>query len=214
MSDTLNELQTWLQNHKPTAILSYPVPLLGEGGSCSIFGELDDTPFDLTAVLTPSQIALTTTVQSIVDWVKLKTNVDWFGVYLKRSNNDGSEVLTKLAYYGEPSRAEFPLTNEFAQISNNSFVGLNGEKRTINNVKAYVANGGEYYTCDPKVQSELCWPILSPNNLINGDKETGCNNAIVGIIDAESFNTDAFNDDNIVIFEAVCQELGKLFTNH
>ncbi|MDC2890843.1 hypothetical protein [Psychrosphaera algicola] len=70
-----------------------------------------------------------------------------------------------MAYFGEPSRAEFPLTPEFATISNNSFVGLYGEKRTINDVQKYVADGGEYYTCDPKVKSELCWPILSPNSL-------------------------------------------------
>ena len=35
------------------------------------------------------------------------------------------------AYVGAPSRAEFPLTEEFARTSNNSTVGLSGKARAL-----------------------------------------------------------------------------------
>ncbi len=82
-------------------------------------------------------------------------------------------ALVKLAYRGTPSRAEFPLTEEFASHSNNSRVGLSGHARIIQDVAAYVALGGEYYTCDPTVQAEACVPVLDCYN-------------VVGIIDLET----------------------------
>ena len=69
-------------------------------------------------------------------------------------------MLVKLSYFGAPSRAEFPLTDEFAAISNNSTVGLSGKARIINDVPAYLTKGGEYYTCDPKVLAEACIPLF------------------------------------------------------
>lgn len=212
MTELIAELESWICNHSSNLRTHYRVPLLGEGGTCSLFGELDPTPFDLTQHLTSSQLKLLAPVQAIVDWVHSKTAVEWFGIYLKRTINDQESVLTKLAYFGAESRAEFPVDESFAAISNNSYVGLYGQKRTINNVAQYVAEGGEYYTCDPKVKSELCWPILSPNNLTNGNKVTGGENHIVGIIDAESFTIDSFKDDELEIYEAVCHVLAKLFT--
>ncbi|MDO6719476.1 histidine kinase [Psychrosphaera sp. 1_MG-2023] len=213
MLELKNELLTWLENHPVNLITQYAVPMLGEGGSCSLFGELAAEPFDLTNVLNTQQLVLLKQVQAVVDWVKYKTAVDWFGVYLTRSDNNDQKVLTKLAYFGEPSRAEFPLTPEFATISNNSFVGLYGEKRTINDVQKYVADGGEYYTCDPKVKSELCWPILSPNSLKKVNDGSGCTDHIIGIIDAECFSTDSFDADKQAVFEVVCEVLGHLFSN-
>ena len=207
-----DELCNWLNSHKPEQTWHYPVPKLGEGGTCSLFGELDEKPFDLSQVLTQREQALVTKFQSIVDWVKVKTGVDWFGIYLKRETADGQRVLTKCSYFGAPSRAEFPVTEEFAQISNNSKVALTGEERVIHDVDAFRSQGGEYYTCDPKVKSELCWPILTADA---DDKNTYApytQGKILGIIDAECFKTHCFDEQTQAIFRAVCQLLSKLLT--
>lgn len=204
-------LSQWVQQHQAKTIWQYQVPLLGEGGTCSLFGELDDTPFDLTSTLNAQQQQLVPLAQAVSDWVKENTNVDWFGIYLSRDDGQ-QQVLTKLAYFGAPSRAEFPITAEFAQISNNSNVGLTGQRRTINNVQEYVASGGEYYTCDPKVKSELCWPILLPENSDKNIAQTDTENEILGIIDAESFTTDSFDQSTQDKFEAVVQVLSELLT--
>src|SRR5690606_29711448 len=52
----LVKLQHALSEHTDTELNNavqwqYQVPLLGEGGACSLFGELDDTPYDLSAIL-------------------------------------------------------------------------------------------------------------------------------------------------------------------
>ncbi|NVK24645.1 MAG: GAF domain-containing protein [Gammaproteobacteria bacterium] len=200
----LKVLKTWCETHKPEVKYSYPVPLLGEGGTCSLFGELSEHPFDLTTVLTSPQLSLVAQCQSIVDWVQQQSNVDWFGIYITLHNNQDA-ALTKLAYFGEPSRAQFPLSKEFAAISNNTAVGLTGEKRVINNVQEFVKQGGEYYTCDPKVKSELCYPIVSNKN--NNSEQQDAK--ILGIIDAESFSTDCFDQDQQALFSAVCEYLSE-----
>jgi len=207
-----NELSDWVSSHSATPKWQYRVPLLGEGGSCSIFNELDDTPFDLTAELHEQEKSLVPTLQAVVDWVKHKTQIDWFGIYLGRVNKSEDRVLTKLAYFGKPSRAEFPLSEDFAQISNNSKVGLTGEERVINDVESYVAQGGEYYTCDPKVKSELCWPILTPQVVDKNQQATYNESKILGIIDAECFKTNCFDDHTQAIFKAVCQLLSQVLT--
>lgn len=206
------ELLNLLETQQPELRLQYQVPLLGEGGTCSLFGELDETPFDLSSVLSESQLDFVKPAQIICDWVKEKTNVDWFGIYLLRPDTTEQQQLTKLAYFGAPSRAEFPVNESFAQISNNSKVALTGEERVVNNVKAYVADGGEYYTCDPKVQSELCWPILSTN--LDDKNSTGSNteSKILGIIDAECFETDRFTPEIQEIFKTVCRVLSTLLS--
>lgn len=199
MSNYLSQLQTFIANHQPSVKLSYQVPLLGEGGSCSIFGELDPVPFDLREALSTEQQSLVSLAQSVVDWVEQKTKVEWFGVYLKTQVANEEWALTKLAYFGAASRGQFPLTESFAQISNNSSVGLSGQGKIINNVSQYVAEGGEYYTCDPKVKSELCWPILAADN------------RVLGIIDAESFSENCFDDESQALFHAVCRVLAENF---
>ena len=201
------QIKHWCEQHTPEINYSYSVPLLGEGGTCSLFGELDDKPFDLTQVLTEEQLTLVGQCQSISDWIQINTNIDWFGIYLK-INQDNSPCLTKLTYFGEPSRAQFPLSKEFATISNNSAVGLSGEKRVINDVQSYVNDGGEYYTCDPKVKSELCYPIIANKNKSSEQQETD----ILGIIDAESFSTLCFDNDKIAFFDAICGLLSEIIT--
>ena len=104
----------------------------------------------------------------------------------------GEPVLVKLAYYGAASRAEFPLSSEFAKISNNSTVGLTGKAKVINDVAAYLGTGGEYYTCDPKVQAEACLPLYNQSG------------KIIGIVDAEDFNKNVFTADAMALLVAVC----------
>lgn len=208
MTGLVKEIESWCEQNPAEVRLTFQVPLLGEGGTCSLFGELDETPFDLTKVLNANELAYLSKVQSLINWVEHNTDVEWFGVYLATENNIGDKNLTKLAYFGAPSRAEFPLNEEFAALSNNTSVGLSGEKRLINSVDEYRAQGGEYYTCDPKVKSELCWPIFSDKNIDSGQQEP----KILGIIDAESFTEHKFDLKVQQQFEAVCEVLSKIMT--
>ena len=176
----------------------YQVPELGEGGSCSLFGQLAAEPYDLEKTLggkTPANIRLLQQVTSVVQFYRQHSRSQWFGVYQTRINPQGETVLVKLAYFGAASRAEFPLTPEFAAISNNSTVGMTGKGRIINNVESYVAAGGEYYTCDPKVQAEACLPLLAKDG------------RVLGIIDAEAFEQHIFSGAELALLIAVAVSL-------
>ncbi|MDP5206517.1 histidine kinase, partial [Alishewanella sp. SMS9] len=116
----------------------------------------------------------------------------WFGIYQARANLEQEMVLVKLSYFGAASRAEFPLNTEFAKISNNSTVGLTGQARVINDVAAYLQQGGEYYTCDPKVKAEACLPLFAQSG------------KIVGIIDAEDLKQQVFTAEALALLVAVC----------
>lgn len=176
----------------------YLIPELGEGGTCSLFGQLQEEPFDLTQYVTQNQantnalLALT----CIVNFVEQQKLMDWFGIYQARVIDNQTQLL-KLSYFGKPSRPLFPVDENYARISNNAFVALYGKGRVINNVEHYVANGGEYYTCDPAVKSEVCLPYFSPAG------------EVLGIIDAEAFNNDAFNQDTLALLQAVCEIVPK-----
>ena len=190
------ELQAFLTaTTAPAVQWQYKVPELGEGGACSLFGQLADEPYDLTAILggqsAANQYALTQ-LSLIAAFYREHSALDWFGIYQARANGAGEPVLVKLAYYGAPSRAEFPLNSEFAKISNNSTVGLSGKAKVINDVAAYLGTGGEYYTCDPKVQAEACLPLFSQSG------------KIAGIVDAEDFNKNVFTADALALLVAVC----------
>ncbi len=180
----------------------YEVPELGEGGSCSLFGKLAAEPYDLTGILagkTPANHALLARLTAISRYYQSHSKSNWFGIYQKRQNSAGETVLVKLSYFGEPSRAEFPLTAEFAAISNNSSVGLSGKARIINDVPAYLQQGGEYYTCDPKVLAEACLPLLN---------EAG---QVVGIIDSEAFEKDLFYGDELALLIAAALLVPVIF---
>ncbi|MCA2999686.1 MAG: GAF domain-containing protein [Burkholderiales bacterium] len=172
----------------------YPVPMLSEDGSCSLIEELAPVPYDLTQMLGGRSEAVTRKLlllNQVVEHVTQMSGADWLGVYQARSNALQQRVLVKLAYRGRPSRAEFPLTPEFAAGSTNSTVGLEGSARVIDDVAAYTAEGGGFYVCDDKVQSEACLPMFD---------EAG---VIVGIIDAEAEPTQFFKPDRIAAIAAL-----------
>ncbi|GAB2915644.1 GAF domain-containing protein [Rheinheimera gaetbuli] len=190
------ELQAYLAaTAEPQVQWQYKVPELGDGGACSLFGQLADEPYDLSAILggqSANNQRLLAQLTNIAAFYRTKSGLDWFGIYQTRLNTSGEQVLVKLAYYGAASRAEFPLNSEFAKISNNSTVGLSGKAKVINDVAAYLGTGGEYYTCDPKVQAEACLPLFDQSG------------KIVGIVDAEDFNKNVFTADALALLVAVC----------
>ncbi|MCV6588882.1 MAG: hypothetical protein OIF57_07635 [Marinobacterium sp.] len=173
------------------SLYRFQVPELGEGGTCSLFGELAEEPYDLSLILggkSDQNTQLLTDLNAAVQEITTQTGADWLGVYSRRVNRDGEEVLAKMAYTGAASRAEFPLNPAFAALSNNSTVGLTGTGRLIQSVTQYRTAGGEYYTCDPKVQAELCIPLYNEQ-----DK-------VIGILDAEAFSEHFFDDDKLSAF--------------
>ncbi len=179
---------------------SFRVPELGDAGACSLFGQLAEQPYDLTEILggrTAANRRLLAEITAIVQYYREHSRSQWFGVYQSRLNVAGEPVLVKLAYFGAESRAEFPLTAEFAKGSNNSAVGLSGQGRLINDVNAYVAEGGGYYTCDPKVKSEACLPLF------------GANNQLVGILDSEAFERHFFVGEELALLIAVATTLSS-----
>jgi L-methionine (R)-S-oxide reductase len=169
-------------------LYTYQVPLLGENGACSIIDELAPTPYDLAPILGGRSEANTRKLKllnQLVEHATQMSGADWLGVYQARANPMGHRVLAKLAYRGRPSRAEFPLTIEFAQGSTNSTVGLEGSARVIDDVVAYTAEGGGFYVCDDAVQSEACVPLFD---------EAG---TVIGIIDAEAAPKNFFNAERM-----------------
>ncbi len=167
-------------------LYTYRVPMLSEDGSCSLIEELAPTPYDLTAILGGRNEANKRKLLLLNQLVEHGTQLlgaDWVGIYQARRNGFADTVLAKLAYRGRPSRAEFPLTAQFAAGSTNSSVGLSGHAKVIDDVAAYTAEGGGFYVCDDAVQSEICVPLFD---------EAG---KTIGIIDAEAAPKAFFNAD-------------------
>ncbi|MFY8272840.1 GAF domain-containing protein [Pseudoalteromonas sp. SSDWG2] len=189
-------LSQFLLNAQSPVQWQYLIPELGEGGACSLFGHLQDEPFNLQQYIAPESEANLAQLQGIVDFVVEHTGVDWFGIYQSR-DIDGEQQLLKLAYHGAPSRPLFPMNAAFAATSNNVQVAISGKARIINDVEDYVAKGGEYYTCDPKVKSETCLPLYSQEG------------KVVGIVDAEAFSKDFFTPERIALLVAACKEIVK-----
>ena len=200
VASELTKLENYLaDNPLPEVRWQYQIPELGEGGACSLFGYLQDEPFKLTDYVkqdkrTTQKLAQ---LQLIVDYVVTQTNIDWYGIYQSIATPEGPQLL-KLTYFGAPSRPLFPLTDEFAAGSNNVQVALSSKGRVINNVEQYLAGGGEYYTCDPKVKSEACLPLF--------DSENQC----IGIVDGEAFENDFFNQQTLALLIACCIKIPHL----
>ncbi len=175
------------------SLYTYPVPMLTGDGTCSVLDKLAPVPYDLGAILggrseqTTRRLAL---LERLIERVQETTGADWIGVYQRRPNLAGEDVLVKLAYLGKPSRAEFPLTRAFAERSTNAAVGLTGRATVIEDVGRHVEAGGGFYVCDDGIQSEACLPIL------DGDR-------IVGIVDAEAKPRGFFGAERLAVLAAL-----------
>ncbi len=176
------------------SLYSYQVPMLTEDGACSIVDEMAPVPYDLGAILggrseqTTRRLAL---LERLVERAQETTGADWIGIYQRRVNIAGVPVLVKVSYVGRPSRAEFPLTREFAERSTNSTVGLTGRATVIDDVSKHVEAGGGFYVCDEGIQSEACLPIL------------GEDRDIAGIVDAEAKPRAFFGAERLAVIAAL-----------
>jgi putative methionine-R-sulfoxide reductase with GAF domain len=179
---------------KAQSLYEYPIPMLTEDGTCSLVDRLAPVPYDLAAILggrseqTTRRLGL---LARLVRRTRETTGSDWVGIYQRRAKGAGAPVLVKLAYVGRPSRAEFPLTREFAERSTNSTVGLTGRATVIEDVTRHVEAGGGFYVCDEGIQSEACVPIL--------DRER----QVVGIVDAEAKPAGFFSAPRLAIIAAL-----------
>lgn len=179
------------------ALYLYKVPRLSPDGSCSLHGELDPKPYDLGTALggrsVQNSFALMT-LDALVEWAHAATKADWLGVYQVRGDK-----LVKLAWRGADSRAEFPLTEAFAQKSTNVAVALTGRARELQDVRAEKARGGAYYECDPKVQSEVCLPLFDAAG------------KLVGVLDAEARASFFFDSTTLPALVALALEAPSHF---
>jgi putative methionine-R-sulfoxide reductase with GAF domain len=178
----------------PASLYTYQVPMLTEDGTCSIVDQLAPVPYDLAAILggrseqATRRLAL---LERLVERTQETTGSAWVGVYQRRTNSAGIPVLVKLAYVGRPSRAEFPLTREFAGKSTNSTVGLTGRATVIDDVGKYVEAGGGFYVCDDGIQAEACVPIIDASR------------EVAGIVDAEAKQRGFFGAERLAVIAAL-----------
>jgi L-methionine (R)-S-oxide reductase len=176
------------------SLYTYPVPMMTEDGACSIVDQLAPMRYDLAPILggrseqTTRRLAL---LERLAERAQETTGADWIGIYQRRVNALDLPVLVKVAYVGRPSRAEFPLTAEFAQRSTNSTVGLTARSTVIDDVAKHVEAGGGFYVCDDGVQSEACVPIL------------GDDHQVAGIVDAEAKPKAFFGGDRLAVIAAL-----------
>jgi L-methionine (R)-S-oxide reductase len=175
------------------SLYTYQVPMLTEDGACSIVDQLAPVPYDLTPILggrseqTTRRLSL---LERLVERAQETTGAEWVGIYQRRTGPAGP-VLVKLAYIGRPSRAEVPLTREFAERSTNSTVGLTGRATVIDDVSKHVEAGGGFYVCDEGVQSEACVPILDERR------------DVAGIVDVEAKPRCFFNGERLTVVAAL-----------
>lgn len=211
----MDELGAWLAERIEAPVerlavekmLSYKVPEMTPDGCSRLDGALAATPYNLANTLGVEISEIENTalgrrlwlLDGLVEKVCKDTGVDWLGFYQRRQLPSG-EALVKIAYRGIESRAEFPLTKEFARGSNNSSVGLSGQPVIINDIEQYLwEQGGPYYQCDGKVHSEACMPVFGV-----GSSET------IGILDAEDHNREKFGMAEIAKLTATAVILEKL----
>ncbi len=180
--------------HDPASLYTYRVPMLTEDGTCSVVDEMAPVPYDLAPILggrteqTTRRLAL---LERLVGRAQETTGADWVGVYQRRGDAAGVPRLVKVAYVGRPSRAEFPLTAQFAERSTNSTVGLTGRATVIDDVAKHVEAGGGFYVCDDGVQSEACVPIISESR------------EVAGIVDAEANAKGFFGAERLAVIAAL-----------
>lgn len=187
-----------------TKLTRYEVPPLSVDGACSLLGA-NVTPevYDLNGILGGDKLQnarLVAGLQFILASANSKIHADWIGIYKRHEVANREPFLLKLGYIGNISRAEFPLTSDFAERSNNSTVGLSGIAVVVHNVEDHCAGGNPYYVCDTSVQSEVCVPIFDKNF------------QIVGIIDAESFNRSFFDSGKKAELVGLSLALGEVLS--
>merc|ERR1711974_249763 len=183
-------------------LYSYRVPKVSEDGSCSLTTQLEKEPVNLAKEVFsldyekfedlrehPLTLRLWR-LNQIVENIEKELKIDWIGIYRKIEHDKLGPVLVKEAYRGEPSRGYFPLTEEFAKKSNNSWVAINAKTKLVQDVSSYE---GPYYECSKKVQSECCLPIINKEG------------KVVGIIDAESWKANFFTVETVKILEEICE---------
>ena len=194
MRDLLEAMGEKVAIGDPASLYTYSVPMLTEDGSCSVVDQLAPVPYDLGPILggrsdqTTRRLSL---LARLVERVQETTGAEWVGIYQRRAHPAGGETLVKVAYVGRPSRAEFPLTREFAERSTNSTVALTGRATVIEDVSRHVEAGGGFYVCDDGVQSEACVPILDGT----GD--------VAGIVDAEANPKGFFGAERLAVVAAL-----------
>ena len=177
------------------SLYTYRVPMLTDEGTCAVADELAPVPYDLTAILggrseqNTRRLAL---LERLVERAQETTGCEWLGIYQRRADVAGQPVLVKLSYVGRPSRAEFPLSAEFAAQSTNSSVGLTGQAIVIDDVQRHVSAGGAFYVCDAGVRAEACLPILDARL------------QVAGIVDAEAYQPSFFGADRLCVLAALC----------
>lgn len=202
LRDLLDAMGELPDEFDEASLYRYVVPKLSEDGACSLIEEMDPTPYDLTRLLGAPTAATTRKLRllnQVVDRAAGVTGADWLGIYQRRDRPGQPPALVKLAYRGRPSRAEFPLTADFAKGSTNSTVGLSGKASVIRDVAAHTAQGGGFYVCDVAVQSEACLPILT---------DTG---EVIGILDAEAAPVGFFSAPRLAVLVAASLLAGGLF---
>ena len=136
------------------SLLKWSIPLLTEDGSCSRSDALDPVPFNLSGVLGAPTLALLQrlwTLRSAMQIIGSTTGAQWAGVYrvIPSPAVAAEQTLLKEAYIGSPSRPFFPLTDAFAETSNNSTVGMTGVAIIIHDTRQLNADT-PYYVCDNK----------------------------------------------------------------
>jgi nucleoside-diphosphate-sugar epimerase/putative methionine-R-sulfoxide reductase with GAF domain len=202
------------------AVTAYATPAMAPGGEgCAAGGRLAEEPFPLAAALCAlapgAPAALPAPLEAALRHLRelclgaaAAVRADWLGVYAVVPPASGAHAhvygasaaapnLLKLAYTGAPSRAYFPLTPQFAEGSNNSLVGLSAAVVHICDVAA-LGSEVPYYSCDGKVRSEVCLPIL------------GEGGRVVGIVDAEAFAPHAFDQAALQLLYEVTLRLPAL----
>ena len=170
----------------------FKVPKLSPDGSCSLHEEFDPTPYDLSRTLggrSPTTSFTLLTLRALVEAAHASTGAAWLGLYQVRGDR-----LVKLAYCGEPSRAEFPLTADFEARSTNVRVTRSGVASHLADVAAHREAGGAYYECDPQVRSELCVPVLDAAG------------KVTGLVDAEARALAHFNAQRAAMVAALALE--------
>jgi len=154
----------------------------------------------------------------IMDALAKTTGVDWLGVYRLLARNTfesgkeeahaSSPVLVKEAYVGAPSRPDFPVSSAFAEKSNNAWVAVNKTSKLIQDTQSYE---GAYYSCDHKVQSEFCLPLLRAPRTDSEDSSLAESAVptLLGIIDAESWKVNYFNAEKLAEIVQICMDLSN-----